>query len=148
MTLTEEQNKQIAKWISDGLTLSDIQKNLSSEFDINMTYIDVRFLVDDLNLVLKDKLPDKSKIEPSDTKTDSNTLENLGGVSVDVDKVIKPGVIVSGTARFSDNVTAEWYVDNMGQLGLNPSVENYQPNSADIQEFQKQLEAVLRKKGL
>ena len=52
---SEEQKKEIAKWVVDGIGLSDIQKKINTDFGVVMTYIDVRFLVDDLNLILVDE---------------------------------------------------------------------------------------------
>ena len=57
MTLTPEQTKAVSEWVSAGDSLSAIQKKLSEQFKISMTYMDVRFLVDDLNLALKDATP-------------------------------------------------------------------------------------------
>ncbi|MDO8542496.1 MAG: hypothetical protein Q7S40_18805 [Opitutaceae bacterium] len=67
MTLTPEQKQAVTSWVSAGDNLSAIQKKLSEQFQISMTYRDVRFLVDDLNLELKDAAP---KVDTSDvTKT-------------------------------------------------------------------------------
>ena len=57
MTLTPEQQKAVAGWVAAGDGLSAIQKKLSDEFKLSLTYRDVRFLVDDLNLQLKDAAP-------------------------------------------------------------------------------------------
>lgn len=67
MSLTPEQKKDVASWVAAGDNLSAVQKKLSEQFQISMTYRDVRFLVDDLNLDLKDAAP---KVDASDvTKT-------------------------------------------------------------------------------
>ena len=70
MTLTPEQQQAVSSWVTAGDNLSAIQKKLSEQFQISMTYRDVRFLVDDLNLALKDPAPkvdtsDVSKTQPS-----------------------------------------------------------------------------------
>ena len=57
MTLTPEQAKSVSDWIAAGDSLYTVQKKLSEQFKIQMTYMDVRFLVDDLNLQLKDAAP-------------------------------------------------------------------------------------------
>lgn len=57
MTLTPEQSKAVSEWVAAGDNLSTIQKKLTEQFKISMTYMDVRFLVDDLNLALKDATP-------------------------------------------------------------------------------------------
>ncbi len=57
MTLSPEQKQSVAAWVAAGDNLSIIQKKLIQEFKLSMTYMDVRFLVDDLNLALKDPAP-------------------------------------------------------------------------------------------
>jgi hypothetical protein len=57
MTLTPEQKQAVASWVAAGDNLSAVQKKLIEEFKISLTYRDVRFLVDDLDLTLKDAAP-------------------------------------------------------------------------------------------
>jgi hypothetical protein len=54
-SLTPAQSAQVSSWVAAGETLSQIQARLSSELGITMTFMDVRFLVDDLNLTLVEK---------------------------------------------------------------------------------------------
>jgi len=63
MQLTPEQKQAVAGWVATGDNLSAVQKKLSEQFKISLTYRDVRFLVDDLNLALKDAAP---KVDASD----------------------------------------------------------------------------------
>ena len=63
MNLTPEQKQAVASWVAAGDGLPAIQKKLSEQFKVSMTYRDVRFLVDDLNLELKDAAP---KVDASD----------------------------------------------------------------------------------
>src|SRR5215213_9990573 len=63
MNLTPEQKQAVSAWVAAGDNLSALQKKLSEQFQISMTYRDVRFLVDDLNLELKDATP---KVDASD----------------------------------------------------------------------------------
>lgn len=57
MALSEEQKRTVAAWVAAGDNLSTIQRKLADEFKMSMTYMDVRFLLDDLNLQLKDAAP-------------------------------------------------------------------------------------------
>lgn len=57
MSLTPEQKAAVSSWIAAGDNLSAVQKKLREQFQVSMTYMDVRFLVDDLNLTLKDPTP-------------------------------------------------------------------------------------------
>ncbi len=63
MTLTPEQKQAVSQWVAAGDNLSAVQKKLSEQFKLSLTYRDVRFLVDDLNLELKDAAP---KVDTSD----------------------------------------------------------------------------------
>lgn len=63
MTLTPEQKEALTSWVVAGDNLSTIQSKLLEQFKVSMTYMDVRFLVDDLNLALKDAAP---KVDTSD----------------------------------------------------------------------------------
>ena len=63
MTLTPEQQQAVSSWVAAGDNLSTIQKKLVDQFQVSLTYRDVRFLVDDLNLALKDPAP---KVDTSD----------------------------------------------------------------------------------
>lgn len=62
MNLNDEQKKAVSGWIAEGLKLADIQKRLGSEFGLTVTYMEVRFLVDDLKLVPKDPAPKVDKL--------------------------------------------------------------------------------------
>ena len=63
MSLTPDQKTAVASWVAAGDSLSAVQKKLSEQFQVSLTYRDVRFLVDDLNLELKDAAP---KVDTSD----------------------------------------------------------------------------------
>lgn len=75
MPLTPEQKQTVGTWVAAGDNLSAIQKKLNEQFKVSMTYMDVRFLVDDLNLELKDPAPrvsaDLSKAAPAQPKAPS-----------------------------------------------------------------------------
>src|SRR4051812_605055 len=104
MNLDEAQRKKVAEWIAQGLKLSEIQNRIGSELNLQMTYMDVRLLVDDLKLVPKDTehpkpatLPPPSKVEqPSApagigaTPADSN---KSGKISMSVDQLARPGAM-------------------------------------------------------
>jgi len=57
MALSSEQKQTVSQWVAAGDNLSQIQQKISEQFQVTMTYMDVRFLVDDLNLELKDPKP-------------------------------------------------------------------------------------------
>jgi len=150
---SSEQKREIARWVADGMGLSDLQKKIDSEFGIVMTYMDVRFLVDDLDLTLVDQEEPES-IKPDDGSADPASLAldeqgtTEGGVTVDVDSVVPPGAMASGSVTFSDGVSKTWTIDQFGRLGLSGGDEGYKPSDEDLMEFQRLLESNLRGKGM
>lgn len=75
MTLTPEQKQAVSAWVAAGDNLSAIQKKLTEQFKVSMTYMDVRFLVDDLNLALKDPAPKADTSDLSKAQTARPSVE-------------------------------------------------------------------------
>ena len=142
--MSEEQKAILTDWIKEGLSLSDIQKRLESEFEIRLTYMDVRFLVDDLDLELQSEGPqfDEPKVESAPAGGPPGT------VSVSLDKVSRPDALVSGQVTFSDGMSAQWHLDQMGRLSLNPKDAEYRPSQEDLQAFQTELSEAVKKAGM
>jgi hypothetical protein len=159
--LTQEQEQAVKKWAKDGCGLSEIQKNLSKQLEIMATYMDVRFLAIDLKLEIRDKqaasVPQivqekdssvQSKAKPVKAAVDADQSSGLSGsVVVELDQVMKPGSIVSGTVKFSDGVSASWFLDQFGRLALDAGIPDYSPPHQDIQTFQQELRKELEKRG-
>ena len=55
MNLTNEQIEAVKQWVGQGADIADVQKRLSQQFGVSMTYMDVRFLIDDIGATLEDK---------------------------------------------------------------------------------------------
>ena len=83
-----------------------------------------------------------------DANADLDDTESMGGVQVEVDTVVPPGAMASGSVVFSDGVSKSWTIDQFGRLGLSGGQEGYKPSDEDLMEFQRQLEASLRNKGI
>jgi len=167
MALSPEQTQAVAQWIRDGASLSEVQKRLTEQFKLSLTYMDVRFLVDDLDLTLIDPIPKADAADVTKERASSNSVASapnppddevspqelppvIGSVDLDVDNVtLTPGALASGTVTFSDGVTGKWIVDNQGRPGFTEvSQEGYQPAPEDAQEFMRQLGVALRAKGM
>src|SRR5688572_16818683 len=59
MNLDDAQKAKVSEWIAAGCKLAEIQNRLFTELGLKLTYMEVRFLVDDLKLVPKDPEPAK-----------------------------------------------------------------------------------------
>ncbi len=145
MELNDIQKQTVAEWVAEGVNLSDIQKKIKAEFDITMTYMDVRFLVIDIGAEVKDKP------EPVSVKKDEDqpavAEAGAAALGLEVDAITRPGAIVSGTVIFSDGVKASWYLDQSGRLALDAGQPDYKPSEEDLQLFQQELRDALKKKG-
>lgn len=152
MGLDDLQKESVRTWVGEGLGLSDLQKKITEEFGVAMTYMDVRFLVLDMGLDIQDQASGFTQVKevamdepPGGGPSAMNS--GTGEVSVDVDRVVKPGSVVSGTVTFSDGVHATWMLDQLGRLALDAGQPDYSPAPEDIQAFQEQLRNVLSKRG-
>ncbi len=72
---------------------------------------------------------------------------NAGPTVVDVDAVVRPGVRLSGTVKFSSGASGKWMIDMQGQFGLEPDEGSAKPTRRDIVKFQQELQKVLAQKG-
>jgi len=171
MTLDDAQKQEVGRWIEAGLKLSEIQSKLASQFNLTMTYMEVRLLVDDLKLTPKDQQPPSSTKQmltkdtagagspspaPGDPEeqlvgglpgTDQAAPPGAGSVAVTVDRVARPGTVVSGSVTFTDGNSAAWYLDQAGRLGLAPKQQGYRPSPQDLEVFQLELQSELQKMG-
>ncbi len=165
MNLDEAQKLKVRTWIDQGLQPAEIQNRIGQEFGLRLTYMEVRFLLADLNLKPKDrepavaqpttlggKGPESAKpgqrLTPEPSRQPPPQEDLLpGGVSVTVDQLTRPGAVVSGKVKFSDGKSAEWYLDQMGRLGLAASEKGYKPSQQDLLEFQSALQNELAKLG-
>lgn len=157
--LDESQKEQVRQWAAEGAGLSEIQRRIKDEFGISMTYMDVRFLMLDLHVDVRDK-PEPKPAEPAaspaaDLPPDGAEVDapqdgdegftppemDGGNVKVELDRVVRAGAMASGSVTFSDGVTGSWYVDQMGRLGLTKvSKPGYQPTREDLEAFQIELQ--------
>ena len=80
------------------------------------------------------------------------TLQSLGGeeeentTAVDVDKIVRPGVQLSGSVTFASGAKGTWYIGPRG-LGVEPDEGSAKPTQKDVILFQRKLQEVLQKQG-
>lgn len=171
MELSEQQRQAVREWVAAGASLSDVQRSLKNDFNLTLTYMDVRLLVLDIGAAVKDKPePQPPKAEtpkpPPDAASPEDPyaeeLEHEPGapaeegalppgaapnVALTLDRLVVPGAMVSGTVVFSDGVKARWLIDQYGRFGLEPETPGYKPSNADLQAFQMQLRGELQRHG-
>jgi len=140
--LSEDQIIAIKSWAADGAQLPEIQKRITEEFKLTVTYMDTRFAILDLGIQLVE--PKKEEPAPEIKKAPVPT----GRTAVTMDSIAVHGTMVSGKVEFSDGETALWSLDQTGRPSLDPANPDYQPSQEDIVEFQTQLRALIQSTGL
>jgi hypothetical protein len=157
MDLNDEQKSAVAVWVKEGLAAGDVQKRIKEEFEISMTYLDLRLLLDDINAMPADPEPEPEPEKPAAGEAvDGEIVEEddfaappgAGRVAVSIDQITRPNALISGKVTFSDGQKAEWSLDTMGRLGLNPDTPGYRPNQEDVMAFQMELQRAARQAGL
>ena len=107
MSLTPEQKASVSLWVAAGDNLSAVQKKITEQFKFSMTYRDVRFLVDDLNLELKDPAP---KVDASDVSKTPPPVAKAPGPSA------QPAGIADAAAESPADAEAELADDGLEDL--------------------------------
>lgn len=143
MKVSEEQKQKISEWVASGVSISQIQQRLAEEFDLKLTYMDTRFLIDDLGLELAEQRPAPPTLEV----VPEPALGEPGSVSVDLDRITQPGAVASGSVVFSDGRKSGWALDQQGRLMLDAASEGYRPSKEDLEIFQQELGRVLEQGG-
>jgi hypothetical protein len=160
MQLNEEQKNTVAEWIAEGLSLSDIQDRMGTQWNIRMTYMEARMLVGDLKLLPKDPIVSVAEKPAEEASPEGHPSTNpgpaegaeegtpagAGSVQVTTDTLARPGAMISGRVTFSDGLTGMWHLDQYG-LNLVPPTPGYKPSEEDIQKIQPLLDRELAKAG-
>ena len=159
----------MAQELQKGESLSEIQKLVNEKFSLRMTYMEIRILASELDSVDWKALDPRAQAEAAkkakeEAKQDAEGAEPDGDIPegddetatapagapatgktvVELSKLARPGMMLSGTVKFASGSTAEWYVDNMGRLGLE-NLKGDKTTPEDIEAFQIELENDARK---
>lgn len=137
----EERNQFIAVKLDEGMSLPEVQKLLADEHGINMTYLELRLATAELPVDWKkhdkEEPPQKEPVAAADLGAPA---QPESGTKVSVSKLVRPGASMSGEVEFASGAKAEWFVDAMGRLGLNPAPGSSNPTEQDLREFQTELQ--------
>ena len=144
MSMTDKERDQlIAEKLNEGLKLADVQRLLADEYNMNMTYMELRMIAADLEVNWQKQEPEKPAEEPEDENKEKEELVPQDEMEITISKLVRPGAAMSGDVVFKSGIKAEWFVDPYGRLGLNPSNEEQKPSPEEVQEFQVELQKKL-----
>ena len=150
----------MAEQLQQGLSLSEIQQLVNDKFKVKMTYMDIRILASELDTIdwkaldpraqaeaakkAKEEAEAKAAEAAEDVPGTAAAPAGQGSTVVELSKIARPGMMLSGTVKFASGSTADWYVDQMGRLGLE-NLKGEKPTPEDVEAFQIELENVARK---
>ena len=155
----------MAEKLAAGITLSEIQSLVNVEFKLSMTYMDIRILASELEIDWQKLSAEKQSSAPeresapapesapeadstpqetAEAIPENDAMPDLSTTTVEVSKLARPGMMFSGSATFANGSTADWYLDNMGRLGVD-NLQGDKPSQEDIEKFQIVLQNELRK---
>ena len=162
MQLEPAQLEAVKSWLAEGASLSDVQKRLKEELGVSMLYLDLRMLVLDIGASVREKEAPKpadppagrpaEKIDEADEVDDDETDDggnsaDLPRITVSLDRIMKPGALVSGEAEFPGNQKIHWVLDQMGRLAIDKAPPNFKPSQDEASAFQLSLRETLMKNG-
>ncbi len=151
MELDANQKELIVQWAGEGSSLSELQKRINDEFKLSLTFMDVRLMMLDLDVKIKDRKAASVNIDLSKAPPTAPDEDGPGApqeqVTIEIEKLKKPGALVNGTVTFSDGVTASWMLDRTGRLGLSGVPPEYKPSESDLADFQEKLSRLLQSRG-
>ena len=138
-SFSDEQIAQMRRWMNELHSIGELQSKIQATFAKRLTYLETRFLMDDLHL----QFPQPDEAKPN--KPSAAPLEGslVGSVTVSLDPVTRPGMLVNGSVTFSDGQKATWGLDQLGRVALQPETSGYRPSDNDRIEFQSALQKQL-----
>ncbi len=160
----DEVKKIVYESLQKGVSLPEIQKILHDKGEI-ITFLDLRLMASELENVdwknlagekekekaaadaAAKKKEEKAARKDEDAGGEEDVIsgdkgEWTGGTKIEISKLARHGVALSGSATFASGVKADWFVDQMGRLGLEKATGK--PTPEDIQEFQVELQKSLQ----
>lgn len=159
--MTQQEIKSfIAEGVAQGLSLSKIQDALT-EKGTHITYMELRLLASEIETAELEKLnkpkpkqeknapapadqepgmeeDDDEDLVPPEDGTEGAAPAQAGKTTVELSPIAKPGTVANGSVKFGSGVTADWFLDQTGRLGLSNTTGK--PTETDVMEFQDELQ--------
>lgn len=153
----------------EGMAMTAIQDALA-EAGVKIKFMELRLLAAECDAVLEKKRQEKAAAEakaaaanaektaaaapapaqapaaPAPAAAEAETAEAPAGprgeTTVTVSPIQRPGYLACGMVTFGTGGTAEWFLDQSGQLALD-NLKGPEPDRQDQQEFVRELKKVL-----
>ena len=137
----------VAQKLHEGIKLTEIQTMLVNELDCKMTFLELRLLaaeLEDVDWAQFDQQEKKADDEADAPAEKAEAAAGTGATKVEISRLARPGAMMHGTVSFASGASAEWIIDQMGQLGLD-KVQG-EPTQDDLTAFQDELRKMLQQR--
>lgn len=127
---------KVIKLYDKGLNLNQILDHLVKEDKLDITFMDVRLLVseieDERNLYANE--PEKEEeIEEVEAE-----VEEVEECVIEMNAILQPGAPLQGKAKFKSGRAMKFMMDQSGRIGIEP-IGAEQPNQEELKIFQQEL---------
>ncbi len=152
-----ELKKIVSEYLNQGISLSDILKKLDTDHAYKTSFMELRLLAASLEDIKWESLPgEKSAKAAVKEKSASGDVEHIEeddeeekeissdksewsqGTVVEINKLVRPGSVLSGSVKFASGASAEWVLDQAGRLMFEKA--KGKPTQEDLKEFQMELQ--------
>ena len=138
--------EEIEKIIIAGLraekSLNEIHKELLGEHKVKMTFMDLRLMSADLDIDWDSLEPEPEVVEEDPAAAAAKAAmadEGPSTVHVEVSKISRPDVALSGSVSFTSGLMGEWTLGHDGQLGMDLGDPEARPSEEEMEDFQNEL---------
>ncbi len=141
--LSPEQVRSIRDWAEEGLDLNAIQKRLHEDLGIKLTFMDTRFLLQDLDIQIRQPEPEPQAEQPAELSgATAPPASLLGKTQVTVDEITPPHALMAGKILFRSGAQGVWDIDRTGRINWDATLG--EPTADDLREFETELQSVIR----
>lgn len=127
--------EKVIKLYDQGLNLNQILDHLVKEDKLDVTFMDVRLLVseieDERNLYANQ--PEEEVVEEVEEE-----VEEEEECVIEMNAILQPGAPLQGKARFKSGRAMKFMMDQSGRIGIEP-IGPEQPNQDELKIFQHEL---------
>lgn len=142
--VSAEQLDMVRAWAAQGIDLNGIQKRLTTECGLHLTYMDVRFLLLDNSIEIAVAEEPKPEPKPEEPAAPAEAPAPADGKPVvTLDELQLPGALISGKVAFPSGTRCAWQIDQMGRFGW--IEQSAAPTPEELQAFQFELSQMLSK---
>jgi hypothetical protein len=128
--------EKVLKLYDKGLTLNQILDHLVKEDKLDVTFMDVRLAVseieDERNLYTNEPEPEEV------VEDEEPEIEEVPEVLIEMNAILQPGAPLQGKAKFKSGRAMKFMMDQSGRIGIEP-IGAEQPDQMELQIFQQEL---------